>query len=435
VRPLAPGYQVFHGAALLLGDLLGLFEVEAYFPNPIAVKVFPRQLPARQRAIRPVGAGVHEQVGLHQVRRRGLAGELREIREHAHGDPFKFIAWKATARRGKLMTRDLESEIVATQMLVIDVGAGMRSGPLGRAPLDWAIDTASAIARAAATGGDRVGMVGFDTRRYVELAPGSGHHHWLQLIDRLLDARTVVDEDLTDVTAGELVALVARYLAHQEAIDVRVRVAPALDDPRWSAIQAGPDGQLYDLAATNRLVGKLLDVMGTDKKRILAPTWWWTRPHASDADPQLAPLRLFCRLRGIELPYRPIAEHGRRAAGFAEAIEHAVAEGRPDAVVILSDLQGLDESEEKTSRALARARRGAGQVVALVPAPRRFLPAPESDLAARVRQIVVRDAELATAAARKLFRRHGVIVLECGPGDTPAQLLSRVGPGGARRVA
>jgi uncharacterized protein (DUF58 family) len=311
----------------------------------------------------------------------------------------------------------------------------MRVGPLGRAPLDWAIDTASAIARAAATGGDRVGMVGFDTRRYVELAPGSGHHHWLQLIDRLLDARTVVDEDLTDVTAGELVALVARYLAHQEAIDVRVRIAPALDDPRWSAIQAGPDGQLYDLAATNRLVGKLLDVMGTDKKRILAPTWWWTRPHAGDADPQLAPLRLFCRLRGIELPYRPIAEHGRRAAGFAEAIEHSVAEGRPDAVVILSDLSGLDEAEEKTARALARARRGAGQVVALVPSPRKFLPAPESDLAARVRQIVVRDAELATAAARKLFARHGVIVLECGPGDAPAQLLSRVGPGGARRVA
>lgn len=435
VRALAPGYQVFHGAALLLGDPLGLFDVEAYFPNPIAVKVFPRQLPARQRAVRPLGGAVHEQVGLHQVRRRGLAGELRELREHAHGDPFKFIAWKATARRGKLMTRDLESEIVATQMLVIDVGAGMRAGPLGRAPLDWAIDTASAIARAAATGGDRVGMVGFDTRRYVELVPGSGHHHWLQLIDRLLDARTVVDEDLTDVTAGELVALVARYLAHQEAIDVRVRIAPALDDPRWGSIQAGPDGQLYDLAATNRLVGKLLDVMGTDKKRILAPSWWWTRPHAGDADPQLAPLRLFCRLRGIELPYRPLAEHGKRAAGFADAIEHAVAEGRPDAVVILSDLAGLAEAEDKTARALARARRAAGQVIALVPSPRRFLPPAEAELAARVRSVVVRDAENAAAAARTLFARHGVAVIEGGPGDSPAQLLGRVARGGARRVA
>ena len=28
----------------------------------------------------------------------------------------------------------------------------------------------------------------------------------------------------------------ARYLAHQEAIDVRIKLAPPLDDPRWSAI-------------------------------------------------------------------------------------------------------------------------------------------------------------------------------------------------------
>ena len=50
--------------------------------------------------MRAIGGALHEQVGLHHVRRRGLSGELREIREHTHGDPFKFIAWKATARRG-----------------------------------------------------------------------------------------------------------------------------------------------------------------------------------------------------------------------------------------------------------------------------------------------------------------------------------------------
>ena len=39
----------------------------------------------------------------------------------------------------------------------------------------------------------------------VELEVDTGHHHYLQLIDRLLDVRSIVDEDLTDVTAGELV--------------------------------------------------------------------------------------------------------------------------------------------------------------------------------------------------------------------------------------
>ena len=48
-RARSAGYQVVHGAVLLFGDILGLFEVRAFFPNPFAVKVFPRM------AIRPAG--------------------------------------------------------------------------------------------------------------------------------------------------------------------------------------------------------------------------------------------------------------------------------------------------------------------------------------------------------------------------------------------
>ena len=71
-RARSSGYQVFHGAVLHFGDALGLFDLSAFFPNPIAVKVFPRQaaLGAGARVIPPGGA-LHERVGVHQVRRRG----------------------------------------------------------------------------------------------------------------------------------------------------------------------------------------------------------------------------------------------------------------------------------------------------------------------------------------------------------------------------
>src|SRR5207248_4610612 len=118
IKALAAGYHVLHGAALTFGDALGLFDIEAFFPNPIAVKVFPRTLALRSQPVRTLGGALHEQVGLHHVRRRGLSGELRELREHTHGDPFKFIAWKATARRQQLMVRDLENEIVTTHVVM-----------------------------------------------------------------------------------------------------------------------------------------------------------------------------------------------------------------------------------------------------------------------------------------------------------------------------
>ncbi len=424
IRPLAAGYQVLHGAALTFGDALGLFDIEAYFPNPIAVKVFPRTMALRGQPVRAIGGALHEQVGLHHVRRRGLSGELRELREHSHGDPFKFIAWKATARRGQLMVRDLENEIVTTHVVMLDVGAGMRTGMLGRTPLDWATDATAALARAAMSSSDRVGFVGFDTRPVVELGVDTGHNHYLQLVDRLLDMRSLVDEDLTDVTAGELVALVARYLAHQEAIDVRVKLAPPLDDPRWSSIQAGPDGQLYDVAATGRLCKRLIELMGTSKdanaradKRRQAPI--------VESDALLAPLRQFCRLRGIELPYRTSWEHGRRSNGFALAVERAVGSGRPDVVILISDLSGFAEDEARALRAIARLRKAAGSVVVLVPAPAAFLPVATTPHGQRVRELMVRDQRAAVDPGRRLLVRHGIMVVEGSPTDSLERLIGR----------
>lgn len=428
VRSLAAGYQVLHGAALTFGDALGLFDIEAYFPNPIAVKVFPRAVALRGQPVRAVGGALHEQVGLHHVRRRGLSGELRELREHSHGDPFKFIAWKATARRGQLMVRDLENEIVTTHVALLDIGAGMRDGTLGRAPLDWACDSVAALAKAAISNGDRIGFVGFDTRAVVELRVDSGHHHYLQLVDRLLDVRSVVDEDLTDVTAGELVALVARYLAHQEAIDVRIKVAPPLDDPRWTSIQAGPDGQLYDVAATGRLCRRLIEQMvGRDDKRakhLQGPTIALppTTP-TDDGEAQLLPLRQFCRLRGIELPYRTTWEHGRRAAGFAHAVERTVASGRPDVVVVFSDLAGFAEDEPRAVRAIARLRKAAGRVLVVAPDAAAFLPAATTPHGRRVRELMVRDQQALLEPGRRLLVRHGIQVVTGSPADGLDRLL------------
>ncbi len=61
----ATGYQVLHGAVLTFGDPLGLFYVRAFFPNPMAIKVFPRQMNARGAPLRSTGGAVHDQVGLH----------------------------------------------------------------------------------------------------------------------------------------------------------------------------------------------------------------------------------------------------------------------------------------------------------------------------------------------------------------------------------
>lgn len=438
VRSRSAGYQVFHGAVLRFGDALGLFDLSAFFPNPIAIKVFPRQaaLGGGARVI-PQGGSLHERVGVHQVRRRGLAGDLREIRDHAHGDPFKYIAWKATARRQKLMVRELETEIVVTHQILVDIAGSMRRGDPGRRPLDFAIELAAGLARSAIDGGDRVGLVSFDSRIYSELKPGEGHHHYLQLLDRLIELHAVVDEDLTDVTDGELVGAVARYLAHQEAVDCRVERVPQLDDPAWQHIQAGPSGELYDLKALGGVVSALLRSMGQSKKRHFAPGSWWSRVQVgAEGDPVLAKLRLFCRLRGLELPYVDEHERGVRAGGLATALKRISSGRRADVLAIISDFAGYLEDPTEVGRALARARRGGRQVVALLPFAPDFCPPPDSELGALVAGALLRDEEERFRQVRRRLTAAGVPVLKVGPRDSAASLAAKLsGARAVRRVA
>lgn len=400
VATVAAGHHMMHGATLVVGDGLGLFELRAYFPNPIGVTVFPRPRPASSEALRVASGGASEHAGRHVVRRRGLAGELRELRDHAHGDPFKYVAWKATARRRKLMVRDLETHRIATHMLCVDVGASMRRGPAGHTSLDWAIDLAAGIARAAFAAGDRVGLVSFDTRPVVRLRPGSGPHHGLQLTDGLLENWSLVDDDLTDVTDGELAAIVASYLAHHEGVDVRVAVPPSLDDPRWNQLQAGPDGALYDLAAIHQRIAP-----GAAAR---ARAWSFQARDQTVADPQLEPLRRYCRERGLPLPYRRITTNGQRSAGFAQALEAAVTDQRPDRLIILSDLAGVAEDEARVSRALTRARHHAGSIIAWLPPSFRADTHDELDGRRLAGSSVRSDRIRSSSHARELLRGLGI---------------------------
>lgn len=56
--------------------------------------------------------------GERHLDKAGFESEILSIREYIHGDPFKHINWKATAKTGELKTKELSS--LAFQPIVID---------------------------------------------------------------------------------------------------------------------------------------------------------------------------------------------------------------------------------------------------------------------------------------------------------------------------
>jgi hypothetical protein len=327
------------------------------------------------------------------VRRRGGGTELHELREHQSGDPFKAIAWKASARRGRLMVKEVEQEVQEARWLVLDVSGTMRGGPLGSRKLDHAIDLAAMEATDAVKAGDRVGLVAFDRRSVTQVPLGEGAAQRIRIYEALLSMTELVDADLTDLSETSLVAQVARYVRRQDGIDFG-------------------RGSNVDLPGLITHVERGLVREDRDKRaserEILA------------ADRGSRTLRRFCRTRGLPLPHlaHPI-EHEKTDALIASLTW--VAQARtPSSILVCTDFDAMtlsalgtaatpNDSAETLATALRLARAHGHTVQFVLPDARTFLePSDGAQLTTDLTTIFGRAEAERLRQARTMLARHGI---------------------------
>ena len=390
----AAGRVVLHGLAVALRGPLGLFEVPLYFPNPLAIKVLPRAARLRGAARLVSGLSI-ERSGRTQLRRRGGGTELYELRELQPGDPFKSIAWKASARTGKLMVKEVEEEVQETRWIVLDVSGTMRGGLLGSRKLDFAVEAAAAEARRAVDEGDRIGLITVDGRTLSYVPPREGAPQLIHVYDALLAATEVVDRDLTDVDDDEVVGIVARYVRNQDGVDFASR-----DRTGW------------DVGALVKHAQRGLE----DEKR---------REEVVAASSAGATLRRFCRARGIPLPYRPDPRDGSKGPGIAEALRRAAGTTRePSSIVVVTDFDGVGDTDSLEAAVKLLRAHGHG-VSFVVPDALSFAPPPADELERRLFVVYGRGEQRRVREARALLGRLGVPVLIATRRDAAGVVLHR----------
>ena len=418
--PRCSGHWYFQGMLVNVSDRFGIFAMQLYFPNLLGIKVFPYLGAGREHVpFRPRTGASHERVGMRLVRQRGLGSDLREIRDHTPGDPFKRIAWKATARTRKLMVREFESEILVTHWMLLDISSTMRALDPGHSRLDYGLTLCSAFARVALDAGDRVGLVTFDHRIHSQVKPADGRTQLYQIVERLMELHNVVDEDLTDLTDAELYLAVAEYLAYQEGASVAVRgKPPASDDPRWRDIVEGPNGELFDARTMGQEVSKALD-----RRRATSPANWWNKIVSSS--PLTAQLRLFCRLSGLEIPYRRHSPLVSKEHGMAEALRKAGASRSSQFIVLVSDLEEVGRSGVVLD-ALRLARKRGHTIVVVAPFATAFLAPPAGDPERRIQDIFSLRARRQQRDVKRQIESIGISVLSATPGDVLPLVLRKL---------
>ena len=398
-RPRRVGRWGVHGLALeVRGTSLGgeaLYEVPLLFANPLGIEALPGTFatllasPRGGRARRAAEFGRAFNVP-------GDGGELLELRDHAPGDAFKRIAWKASARRGRLLVREMAREGRDIVWLAVDASIELWAGAPGHAPLDGVVEEVGAMAVRLLRRGVRVGLVVTASRLRSWIAPAEGAAHATVIARALASASGALDSDrseLDEITVASRVAEHARPL-----------------DPRGLA-----DVRKGDLDALARRADELRAHAPFAPRIPLAPT------------PREQRLRHYLGSFGIESPPRAEGERERSESALATALEQLVTEKpRASLIHVWAPAPGRAET---MGQAMARARGARIRVRWTLPAfesgvgadaSRRSAVADAVDEAVRVR------AKAARWRAERLLRRLGIQVVparrpQAAPARDPAR--------------
>jgi len=175
------------GFRIVLQDPQGFFRCERFIPLLQNFRVLPAY--AEVGDTQPLVKRINSlpQHGIHRLQRSGMGSELLELREYVDGDPPKSIAWKVSARRDKLMTRQYESEVPVRLQLFLDGSIGTRVGGFGLRLLDQLTYVGASVARTAISAGDPVGAVFFDERGERKIAPQAGERGFHRLLEAMAD--------------------------------------------------------------------------------------------------------------------------------------------------------------------------------------------------------------------------------------------------------
>jgi len=172
--------------------------------EPVAVKVYPNMRRAREAELKALGA--RSLVSSHRKTSwRGEGREFESMRDYVRGDELRHISWTATARRGKLTTRQYQIERDQTILIAIDGGRLMTARIEQETKLDSAVHAALALMSAAARAGDNAGLLVFGRKIKSFLPPSRGRDH----MDAALEALYSVEPEMVEPSYSRAFEFVA----------------------------------------------------------------------------------------------------------------------------------------------------------------------------------------------------------------------------------
>lgn len=172
---------------------LGVVTWQVRVPARAAVKVYPDLQEVGRYELLTRTHRLQE-AGFHTLRERGEGTQFESLREYVPDDEFGDVDWKATARRGRPITRQYEVERSQNLILMLDAGRMMTAEVQGMSKLDYAINAALLLAHVACASDDAVGMIAFGREVHSYVPPRKGRAHVGLLLEQLYALQPTLEE-------------------------------------------------------------------------------------------------------------------------------------------------------------------------------------------------------------------------------------------------
>lgn len=247
LRPRSRGQFTLGDIHTRCASQLGLLLLQRRIRLQTAVKVYPNV-----QNLREYDAALQQHrahlFGLRRTVARGQGRQFECLRDYLPGDEVRDIAWKATARRSRLIVREYSAERSQNILVMLDCGRLMSTQADGVSRLDYAINATLLLTYAAMRQGDELGLLAFSDEVESYMPPTRGQDALQRMNEALyqLEVRIresnydracrflalrhrkrsliVIFTDVIDGTASQaLMSHMARFTRHHRPLCVTLR--------------------------------------------------------------------------------------------------------------------------------------------------------------------------------------------------------------------
>jgi uncharacterized protein (DUF58 family) len=158
LKPTKRGEYEFGAIRVYVMSGLRLVRRRYDFSHGETLAVYPSFLQMRKYELMAISNNLSE-IGIKKIRRLGHSLEFEQVKDYVHGDDYRTINWKATARKGSLMTNSYTDEKSQHVYCIIDKSRAMKMPFEGLSLLDYAINASLVLSNVALLKEDKAGLI------------------------------------------------------------------------------------------------------------------------------------------------------------------------------------------------------------------------------------------------------------------------------------